>query len=53
LLETEMLDTGFYEPSNNKRVEEVNGNLKIINNKILEEEKRWEKIFEKIEMSNR
>ncbi|MDA9805977.1 ATP-binding cassette domain-containing protein [Alphaproteobacteria bacterium] len=52
-LETEMLDTGFYEPSNNKRVEEVNGNLKIINNKILEEEKRWEKIFEKIEMSNR
>lgn len=53
LLETEMLDTGFYEPSNNKRIEEVNGNLKIINNKILEEEKRWEKIFEKIEMSNR
>lgn len=53
LLETEMLDTGFYEPSNNKRVEEVNGNLKIINNKILEEEKRWEQIFEKIEMSNR
>jgi ATP-binding cassette subfamily F protein 3 len=53
LLETEMLDTGFYEPSNNKRIEEVNVNLKIINNKILEEEKRWEKIFEKIEMSNR
>jgi ATP-binding cassette subfamily F protein 3 len=53
LLETEMLDTGFYEPSNNKRVEEVNGNLKIINNKILEEEKRWEKIFEKIEISNK
>ncbi|MDB2584314.1 ABC-F family ATP-binding cassette domain-containing protein [Alphaproteobacteria bacterium] len=53
LLEAEMLDTGFYEPSNNKRVEEVNENLKIINNKILEEEKRWEKIFEKIEMSNR
>jgi ATP-binding cassette subfamily F protein 3 len=53
LLETEMLDTGFYEPSNNKRVEEVNGNLKIINNKILEEEKRWEKTFEKIEISNK
>ena len=53
LLETEMLDTGFYEPSNNKRIEAVNGNLKTINNKILEEEKRWEKIFEKIEMSNR
>jgi ATP-binding cassette subfamily F protein 3 len=53
LLETEMLDTGFYEPSNNKRIEEVNMNLKTINNKILEEEKRWEKIFEKIEMSNR
>jgi ATP-binding cassette subfamily F protein 3 len=53
LLETEMLDTGFYEPSNNKRIEEVNVNLKTINNKILEEEKRWEKIFEKIEMSNR
>ena len=52
-LETEMLDTGFYEPSNNKRIEEVNVNLKTINNKILEEEKRWEKIFEKIEMSNR
>lgn len=53
LLETEMLDTGFYEPSNNKRIEEVNVNLKIINNKILEEEKRWEKIFEKIEISNK
>ena len=53
LLETEMLDTGFYEPSNNKRIEEVNVNLKTINNKILEEEKRWEKTFEKIEMSNR
>jgi len=53
LLETEMLDTGFYEPSNNKRIEEVNVNLKTINNKILEEEKRWEKIFQKIEMSNR
>ena len=53
LLETEMLDTGFYKPSNNKRIEEVNVNLKTINNKILEEEKRWEKIFEKIEMSNR
>jgi len=53
LLETEMLDTGFYEPSNNKRIEEVNVNLKTINNKILEEEKRWEKIFTKIEMSNR
>ena len=53
LLETEMLDNGFYEPSNNKRIEEVNANLKTINNKILEEEKRWEKIFEKIEMSNR
>ena len=53
LLETEMLDTGFYESSNNKRIEEVNVNLKTINNKILEEEKRWEKIFEKIEMSNR
>ena len=53
LLETEMLDTGFYEPSNNRRIEEVNVNLKIINNKILEEEKRWEKIFEKIEISNK
>lgn len=53
LLETEMLDTGFYEPSNNKRIDEVNVNLKIINNKILEEEKRWEKIFEKIEISNK
>jgi len=53
LLETEMLDTGFYEPSNNKRIEEVNVNLKTINNKILEEEKKWEGIFEKIEMSNR
>ena len=52
LLETEMLDTGFYEPSNIKRIEEVNVNLITINNKILEEEKRWEKIFEKIEMSN-
>lgn len=53
LLEKEMLDSEFYNKSNNRRIQEVNVSLKNINSKILEEEKNWEGIFEKIEMSNK
>ena len=53
LLEKEMLDSEFYDKSNNRRIQEVNVCLKNINSKILEEEKNWEGIFEKIEMSNK
>jgi len=53
LLEKEMLDSEFYDKSNNRRNQEVNVRLKNINSKILEEEKNWEGIFEKIEMSNK
>lgn len=53
LLEKEMLDSEFYNKSNNRRNQEVNVRLKNINSKILEEEKNWEGIFEKIEMSNK
>ena len=53
LLEKEMLDSEFYNKSNNRRNQEVNVRLKNINSKILEEEKNWEGIFEKIEISNK
>jgi len=53
LLEKEMLDSEFYNKSNNRRIQEVNVSLKSINSKILEEEKNLEGIFEKIEMSNK
>ena len=53
LLEKEMLDSEFYNKSNNRRIQEINVSLKNINSKILEEEKNWEGIFEKIEMSNK
>lgn len=53
LLEKEMLDSEFYDKSNNRRIQEVTVHLKNINSKILEEEKNWEGIFEKIEMSNK
>ena len=53
LLEKEMLDSEFYNKSNNRRIQEVNVSLKNINSKILEEEKNWEGIFEKIEISNK
>ena len=52
-LEKEMLDSDFYNSSNNKRIQEVNLSLKNIHSKILEEEKNWEVIFEKIEISNK
>jgi hypothetical protein len=48
-----MLDSEFYNKSNNRRIQEINVSLKNINIKILEEEKNWEGIFEKIEMSNK
>ena len=53
LLEKEMLDSEFYNKSNNRRIQEVNVSLKNINSKILEEEKNWEGIFGKIEMSSK
>ena len=53
LFEKEMLDSEFYDKSNNRRIQEVTVRLKNINSKILEEEKNWEGIFEKIEMSNK
>ena len=53
LLEKEMLDSEFYNKSNNRRIQEINVSLKNINSKILEEEKNWEGIFEKIEMSSK
>ena len=53
LLEKEMLDSEFYNKSNNRRIQEINVSLKSINSKILEEEKNWECIFEKIDMSSR
>ena len=43
----------FYDKSNNRRIQEVTVRLKNINSKILEEEKNWEGIFEKIEISNK
>ena len=51
-LENEMLEKDFYDNSNNERVKEVNKNLREINSKILLEEKNWEDIFKKIEISN-
>ena len=47
-----MLKKDFFDNSNNERIKEVNKNLKEINIKISLEEKNWEDIFEKLEMSN-
>ena len=52
LLENEMLKKDFFDNSNNERVKEVNKNLKEIKFKISLEEKNWEDIFEKLEISN-
>ena len=48
-LEIEMLNENFYASNNQKRVQEVNVNLKKLLQQIVEEEKIWEKIAEKIE----
>ena len=48
-LEIEMLNKNFYASNNQKRVQEVNVNLKKLLQQIVEEEKVWEKIAEKIE----
>ena len=48
-LEIEMLNENFYASNNQKRVQEVNVNLKTLLQQIVEEEKVWEKIAEKIE----
>ena len=47
-----MLKKDFFDNSNNERVKEVNKNLKEIKFKISLEEKNWEDIFEKLEISN-
>ena len=48
-LEIEMLNENFYASNNQQRVQEVNVNLKKLLQQIVEEEKVWEKIAEKIE----
>ena len=48
-LEIEMLNENFYASNNQKRIQEVNVNLKKLLQQIVEEEKVWEKIAEKIE----
>ena len=48
-LEIEMLNENFYVSNNQKRAQEVNVSLKKLLQKIVEEEKVWEKIAEKIE----
>ena len=48
-IEIEMLNENFYASNNQKRVQEVNVNLKKLLQQIVEEEKVWEKIAEKIE----
>ena len=52
-LEIEMLEKDFFDNSNKERIKEVNKNLREINSKITLEEKNWDDIFEKIEMSNK
>ena len=44
-----MLNENFYASNNQKRVQEVNVNLKKLLQQIVEEEKVWEKVAEKIE----
>ena len=51
-LENEMLLENFYEANNQKRIHEVNIELKSLINLITEEEKNWEKLAVKIEKLN-
>ena len=48
-LEIEMLNENFYASNNQKRIQEVNVNLKKLLQQIVEEEKVWQKLAEKIE----
>ena len=51
-LENEMLLENFYEAKNQKRIQEVNIELKSLINLITEEEKNWEELAVKIEKLN-
>ncbi len=52
ILEDEMLLEDFYEANNQKRIQEVNIELKTLINLITEEEKKWEELVVKIEKLN-
>jgi len=52
ILEDEMLLENFYEANNQKRIQEVNIELKTLINLITEEEKKWEDLAVKIEDYN-
>ena len=52
ILEDEMLLENFYEANNQKRIQEVNIELKTLINLITEEEKKWEELVIKIEKLN-
>ena len=52
ILEQEMLLENFYEANNQKRIQEVNIELKTLINLITEEEKKWEELVVKIEKLN-
>ena len=52
ILENEMLLENFYEANNQKRIQEVNIELKTLINLITEEEKKWEELVVKIEKLN-
>ena len=52
ILEDEMLLENFYEANNQKRIQEVNIELKTLTNLITEEEKKWEELVVKIEKLN-
>jgi ATP-binding cassette subfamily F protein 3 len=49
-LQTFILDKDFYTSKNDKEIQEVNNELKIILSLILEEEKNWEEITDNIEI---
>jgi ATP-binding cassette subfamily F protein 3 len=49
-LQTSILDKDFYTSKNDKEIQEVNNQLKIILSLILEEEKNWEEITDNIEI---
>ena len=52
ILEDEMLLENFYEANNQKRIQEVNIELKTLIHLITEEEKKWEELVVKIEKLN-
>ena len=52
ILEDEMLLENFYEANNQKRIQEVNIELKTLINLITEEEKKWDELVVKIEKLN-